>query len=99
MLALGLSAWEMIETQDFREPKLELPLLLQFLPAMMSLIVDDQVHTYWIEGRSRSIEDSPYTWRTPRCLNIYFSICLLACRLDEDQLGRWLIMGEGAFII
>jgi negative elongation factor B len=43
MLALGLSAWEMIETQDFREPKLELPLLLQFLPAMMSLIVDDQV--------------------------------------------------------
>jgi len=43
MLALGLSAWEMIETQDFREPKLELPLILQFLPAMMSLIVDDQV--------------------------------------------------------
>ncbi len=26
-----------------REPKLELPLLVQFLPAMMSLIVDDQV--------------------------------------------------------
>ena len=44
MLALGLSAWEMIETQDFREPKLELPLLLQFLPAMMSLRVDDQVN-------------------------------------------------------
>ena len=43
MLALGLSAWEMIETQDFREPRLELPLILQFLPAMMSLIVDDQV--------------------------------------------------------
>lgn len=43
MLALGLSAWEMIETQDFREPRLELPLLLKFIPAMMSLIVDDQV--------------------------------------------------------
>ena len=43
MLALGLSAWEMIETQDFREPRLELPLILQFLPALMSLIVDDQV--------------------------------------------------------
>ena len=60
MLSLGLSAWEMIETQvlfllqlvfyfqicseqDFREPRLELPLILQFLPAMMSLIVDDQV--------------------------------------------------------
>merc|ERR1719242_660128 len=43
MLALGLGAWEMIESQDFREPRLELPLILQFLPAMMSLIVDDQV--------------------------------------------------------
>ena len=45
MLALGLSAWEMIETQDFREPKLELPLLVQFLPSLMSLIVDDQVRS------------------------------------------------------
>ena len=43
MLGLGLGAWEMIQSQDFREPKLELPLILQFLPAMMSLIVDDQV--------------------------------------------------------
>ena len=32
--------------QDFREPRLELPLILQFLPAMMSLIVDDQVPSY-----------------------------------------------------
>ena len=43
MLALGLGAWEMIDSQDFREPRLESPLVLQFLPAMMSLIVDDQV--------------------------------------------------------
>merc|ERR1719433_709066 len=43
MLALGLGAWEMIDSQDFREPRLEPPLVLQFLPAMMSLIVDDQV--------------------------------------------------------
>ena len=28
-----------------REPKLELPLLVQFLPALMSLIVDDQVRS------------------------------------------------------
>ena len=45
MLALGLGAWEMIESQDFREPKLDLPLVVQFLPAMMSLIVDDQVQS------------------------------------------------------
>ena len=43
MLALGLGAWEMIDSQDFREPRLESPLVLQFLPALMSLIVDDQV--------------------------------------------------------
>ena len=43
MLALGLGAWEMIDSQDFREPRLESPLVLQFLPAIMSLIVDDQV--------------------------------------------------------
>ena len=43
MLTLSLGAWEMIESQDFREPWLELPLVLQFLPDMMSLIMDDQV--------------------------------------------------------
>jgi hypothetical protein len=34
----------------FREPKLELPLLVQFLPAMMSLIVDDQVRYLYSTG-------------------------------------------------
>jgi len=43
MLALGLSAWDMINTQEFREPRLELPVIVQFLPSLMSLIVDDQV--------------------------------------------------------
>jgi len=43
MLALGLSAWEMIDSQDFREPRLELPLIVQFVPSLMTLIVDDQV--------------------------------------------------------
>jgi len=43
MLALGLSAWEMINSQEFREPRLELPLILQFVPSLMTLIVDDQV--------------------------------------------------------
>ncbi len=43
MLALGLSAWEMIETQEFAEPKLDSSLVTRFIPALMSLIVDDQV--------------------------------------------------------
>lgn len=43
MLALGLSAWRMIETQEFREPRLDPQVVTKFLPALMSLMVDDQV--------------------------------------------------------
>ena len=43
MLVLGLSAWEMIEAQEFSEPKLDSKLVTKFIPAMMSLMVDDQV--------------------------------------------------------
>ncbi|TDG48440.1 hypothetical protein AWZ03_005185 [Drosophila navojoa] len=42
MLALGLSAWFMIDTQDFKEPKLDNQVVTKFLPALMSLMVDDQ---------------------------------------------------------
>ncbi|GFG40168.1 hypothetical protein Cfor_02291 [Coptotermes formosanus] len=43
MLALGLSAWVMINSQEFREPKLDSQIVTKFLPALMSLMVDDQV--------------------------------------------------------
>lgn len=43
MLALGLSAWYMIDTQEFREPKLDSQIVTKFIPALMSLMVDDQV--------------------------------------------------------
>ncbi|XP_043287222.1 negative elongation factor B [Venturia canescens] len=43
MLALGLSAWQMIESQDFKEPKLDAQIVTKFLPALMSLMVDDQI--------------------------------------------------------
>lgn len=39
MLALGLSAWHMIDTQDFKEPKLDSQVVTKFLPALMSLMV------------------------------------------------------------
>ncbi|XP_034476640.1 negative elongation factor B [Drosophila innubila] len=42
MLALGLSAWLMIDSQDFKEPKLDGQVVTKFLPALMSLMVDDQ---------------------------------------------------------
>lgn len=43
MLALGLSAWVMIDSQDFKEPKLDSQVVTKYLPALMSLMVDDQV--------------------------------------------------------
>lgn len=43
MLALGLSAWVMIDSQDFKEPKLDSQVVTKFIPALMSLMVDDQV--------------------------------------------------------
>lgn len=43
LLALGLSAWTMIDSQDFKEPKLDNLLVTKFLPSLMSLMVDDQV--------------------------------------------------------
>merc|ERR1719511_206192 len=45
MLGLGLSAWDMIDTQEFMEPKVDPQLVTKFIPALMSLIVDDQVRS------------------------------------------------------
>ena len=45
MLGLGLSAWDMIDTQEFMEPKVDVQLITKFIPALMSLIVDDQVRS------------------------------------------------------
>lgn len=43
MMALGLQAWEMISGQQYKEPKLDTQLITKFIPALMSLMVDDQV--------------------------------------------------------
>lgn len=45
MLALGLHAWDMIDSQAFKEPKLDGQLVTKFLPSLMSLMVDDQVRS------------------------------------------------------
>jgi len=43
MMALGLEAHTMLHTQDYREPKLDPQVITKFVPAMMCLMVDDQV--------------------------------------------------------
>lgn len=46
MLALGLHSWDMIESQLFREPKLDPQIVTKFLPALVSLMVDDDVRRF-----------------------------------------------------
>lgn len=43
MFNLGLHAWDILNSQVYREPKLDSELVTKFLPILMSLIVDDQV--------------------------------------------------------
>ncbi|XP_060596929.1 negative elongation factor B-like [Ruditapes philippinarum] len=43
MLGLGLGAWDMIDSQVFKEPKLEPVLITKFLPTLAGTVVDDQI--------------------------------------------------------
>lgn len=42
MLGLGLGAWDIIDNQVFKEPKLEPVLITKYLPTLASMVVDDQ---------------------------------------------------------
>jgi len=107
MLALGLSAWEMIETQDFREPKLELPLLVQFLPSLMSLIVDDQVRSlnskFPVEDRDTASIIIDHSGPPPDMYDVQVSQCPIAATLamqytlqtakNKDKTGIMRVLG------
>ncbi|KAF2879867.1 hypothetical protein ILUMI_26297 [Ignelater luminosus] len=43
MLIIGLNSWKIIEAQDFKEPKLDSQIVTKFMPALMALMVDDQI--------------------------------------------------------
>ncbi|XP_064649137.1 negative elongation factor B-like [Lineus longissimus] len=43
MLALGLNAWDLIDSQVFKEPKLDSHLIIRFIPCIMSFMVDDLI--------------------------------------------------------
>ncbi|CAH2316823.1 negative elongation factor B [Pelobates cultripes] len=60
MLTLGHGAWDMIDSQVFREPKLDPDLITKFLPLMMSLVVDD--YTYNVEHKLPTEEKVPVTY-------------------------------------
>ncbi|RWS07123.1 negative elongation factor B-like protein [Dinothrombium tinctorium] len=45
MLNLGLHAWDILNSQVYREPKLDSEIITKFIPTLMSLVVDDQVRS------------------------------------------------------
>ncbi|XP_025066994.1 negative elongation factor B isoform X2 [Alligator sinensis] len=57
MLSLGQGAWDMIDSQVFREPKMEPELITKFLPMLMSFVVED--HTFAVDQKLPSEEKGP----------------------------------------
>ncbi|XP_062929311.1 negative elongation factor B isoform X2 [Mobula hypostoma] len=49
MLSLGQGAWDMIDSQVFKEPKMEIELITKFLPNLMAFVVDD--HTFNVDQK------------------------------------------------
>uniref|UniRef100_A0A7N8WPJ0 Negative elongation factor complex member B n=1 Tax=Mastacembelus armatus TaxID=205130 RepID=A0A7N8WPJ0_9TELE len=78
MLSLGQGAWDMIDSQVFKEPRL---VLTRFLPAMMSVVVDD--HTFTVEQKLPSEEKSSLSYPTtlPDAFNRYLQENRVACEM------------------
>jgi negative elongation factor B len=101
MLALGLSAWLMIDSQDFKEPKLDSQVVTKFLPALMSLVVDDQVrmlHTKLPnDERESAITIIEHSGPAPDAVEAYIQessvasilamYYTLACARQKDRVG------------
>ncbi|XP_014826483.1 PREDICTED: negative elongation factor B [Poecilia mexicana] len=81
MLSLGQGAWDMIDSQVFKEPRLDLEVVTRFLPAMMSVVVDD--HTFIVEQKLPSEEKSSLTYPTslPDAFIRYLQDNRVACEM------------------
>uniref|UniRef100_A0A3Q1GIH7 Negative elongation factor complex member B n=1 Tax=Acanthochromis polyacanthus TaxID=80966 RepID=A0A3Q1GIH7_9TELE len=81
MLSLGQGAWDMIDSQVFKEPRLDLEVVTRFLPAMMSVVVDD--HTFTVEQKLPSEEKSSVSYPTtlPEAFTRYLQENRVACEM------------------
>lgn len=68
MMGLGLGSWDMIDSQLFREPKLESSLFTKFLPMISSLMVED--HTRVLSAKLP--EEPPLSATPPSDLFLTF---------------------------
>lgn len=81
MLSLGQGAWDMIDSQVFKEPRLELEVVTRFLPAMLSVHVDD--YTFTVEQKLPSEEKTSLSYPTalPDNFNKYLHENRVACEM------------------
>ncbi|XP_034281205.1 negative elongation factor B [Pantherophis guttatus] len=60
MLSLGQGAWDVIDSQIFKEPKLEVDLITKFLPMLMAFVVDD--YTFTVDQKLPAEEKAPASY-------------------------------------
>uniref|UniRef100_A0A8D0HGZ8 Negative elongation factor complex member B n=1 Tax=Sphenodon punctatus TaxID=8508 RepID=A0A8D0HGZ8_SPHPU len=60
MLSLGQGAWDMIDSQVFKEPKMEADLITRFLPMLMTFVVDD--YTFNVDQKLPSEEKGQFAY-------------------------------------
>ncbi|CAC5358652.1 COBRA1 [Mytilus coruscus] len=68
MMALGLGAWDMIDSQLFREPKLDVNIIIKFLPMITSMMVEDQMRSF----TGRPVEEYVHNLKIPADTYILF---------------------------
>ncbi|NXY18773.1 NELFB factor, partial [Atrichornis clamosus] len=81
MLSLGQGAWDMIDSQVFKEPKMEAELITRFLPLLMSFVVDD--HTFTVDQKLPSEEKGPISYPStiPEAFTKFLQENRIACEI------------------
>ncbi|XP_034996904.2 negative elongation factor B-like [Zootoca vivipara] len=81
MLTLGQGAWDMIDSQIFKEPRMEVDLITKFLPLLMTFVVDDYTFTVDqklpLEGKG----PAPYPTTIPDILPKFMQEHWIACQI------------------
>uniref|UniRef100_A0A8C5FZC3 Negative elongation factor complex member B n=1 Tax=Gouania willdenowi TaxID=441366 RepID=A0A8C5FZC3_GOUWI len=81
MLSLGQGAWDMIDSQVFKEPRLDLEVVTRFLPAMMSVVVDDHIFTVEQKLPSEEKSSQSYPSALPAAFNRFLQENRVACEM------------------
>ncbi|XP_036117955.1 negative elongation factor B isoform X1 [Molossus molossus] len=81
LLALGQGAWDMIDSQVFKEPKMEVELITKFLPTLMSFVVDD--YAFNVDQKLPAEERAPATYPNtlPEGFTRYLQEQRMACEV------------------